>query len=315
MRDSPASLFVSETRIVPILMGFAWVALYIVLVAPAFIFSALGGIWLGRTTWAGLDPLFHGIVWMGGVLLITWIVRVKVNKRPWSGLALPPPQVARLALGGLVGFSLIMLAALIEYELGWLHAIHFDTGLHRGVSRSLWMLLACAPSLAVGFSEELAFRGFVFRTFGERMPIWAAAILMSTVFALVHFSLSGFNLAFVISVTTISFMFLLFRFATGSLWFAMGFHGAWDWTQTYLVGLSTTGVKHNPALVQIVQTGPPFWVGRQQAIESGALFILISLAVIACTLLYAAHVGKLPLWRQRLSTEEALTCLRMSGPS
>jgi membrane protease YdiL (CAAX protease family) len=303
MQDSSAHSLISANRLVPIMIGFAWVALYIVLVAPAFIFSALGGIWLGRVTWAGLEPVFHGTVWVGGVLLITWIVRVRLNRRSWSGLALPPPQLARLALGALAGFLLIVVAALVEYELGWLHAIHIDTGLHRGVNRSLWMLLAIAPSLAVGFSEELAFRGYVFGTFAERMPIWAAAISMSVIFALAHFSLSGFDPAFVIAVTTISFMFLLFRFVTGSLWFAMGFHAAWDWTQTYLVGLSTTGVKHNPALVEIAQTGPRFWVGSQQAIESGALFILISLTVIACTLVYAARVGKLPPWKRRLDAE------------
>lgn len=305
MQASKTRQLIGGTRIVSVLMGFAWVALFLVLAIPVFIFSALGGVWLGRTTWEGLSPLCHGIIWIGGVLLVTWLIRVKANKRSLTSLGLPLPQFTRLVLGGLVGFSLIMIAFLIEYELGWLHGVHFDTDLHLGVSRPLWMLLALVPSLAVGFSEELVFRGYIFTTFGERMPIWVAAIIMSVIFALFHFTLSGFNLAFVISVVAISFMFLSLRFATGSLWFAIGLHGAWDWTQTYVVGLSTTGSKHDPALVQISQAGPSFWVGGGQAIESGALFILIAFTVIACALVYAARVGKSPRWMQRLSVEDA----------
>jgi membrane protease YdiL (CAAX protease family) len=260
--------------------GLAWIALYIVLIAPVFVFSAIGGQWLGRVIWPGASPLFHGTMWIAGVLLITWLVRVKINKRPWSGMALPRPQLARLALGGLTGFSLILIASLIEYELGWLHIVRIDTGMRHGLSEALWMVLALAPSLAVGFSEELAFRGYVFQTLGERMPVWIAAILMSVVFGLAHFSLDGFDVAFVVSVAVMSFMFLSLRFATGSLWFPIGFHGAWDWTQTYLVGLSTAGTRHDPALVQVRQTGPSLWVGSQQGIEGGVLFVLIALGIL-----------------------------------
>jgi len=158
-----------------------------------------------------------------------------------------------------------------------------------------------APSPAVGFAEELAFRGYIFQTLGERMPVWAASLSMSVIFAVTHLTLGGFNGAFVVSVTVVSLMFLSLRFATGSLWFPIGFHGAWDWAQTHFLGLSTTGTPgYDPALVQIRQTGPPFWVGDQQAIESGLLFMLIALGLLALALVYASVVGKSPPWMQQL---------------
>jgi hypothetical protein len=95
-------------------------------------------------------------------------------------------------------------------------------------------------------------------------------------------------------------MFLSFRFATGSLWFAIGCHGAWDWTQTYLVGLSTTGAGYDPALIQIKQTGSALWVGSQMATESGVLFVLMTLCGLALALAYAAAAGRLPPLTQRL---------------
>jgi membrane protease YdiL (CAAX protease family) len=286
------------------LIGLAWILIYIVLITPVFIFSALGGQWLGRVVWSGASPIFHGITWIAGVLLITWFIRVKANRRAWPPLGLPRPQLSRLILGALAGLFLILLASLLEYKLGWLHIARVDTSLHRGVSKPLWIVLALLPSLAVGFSEELAFRGYVFRTLAERLPVWLAALLMSVVFALAHFSLSGFNVGFVVAVTVMSFVFLSLRFASGSLWFPIGFHGAWDWTQTYLVGLATTGTGNDPALVQIRQTGPSFWVGSQQATESGVLFLLIEISVLILALAYAASTDRSPPWTQRLRADE-----------
>lgn len=294
----------NSTPLISALIGLAWVLIYIVLITPVFIFSALGGQWLGRIIWPGVSPIFHGITWIAGVFLVTWLIRVKANRRAWSPLGLPRPQLSRLVLGGLAGLSLILLAALLEYELGWLHVVRVDTSLHRGVSKPLWMTLALLPSLAVGFSEELAFRGYVFQTLAERVPVWLAALLMSVVFALAHFTLSGFNVAFVVAVTVMSLVFLSLRFASGSLWFAIGFHGAWDWTQTYLVGLATTGSANDPALVQIRQTGRSFWVGNQQATEGGVLFLLIEISVLIVALAYAASIDRSPPWTQRLRADE-----------
>jgi membrane protease YdiL (CAAX protease family) len=304
MQDSAPDRPSHRRPFVSVAMALARVAIYVLLIAPVFVFSALGGQWLGRTVWPGMSPLFHGISWIAGVLLITWLVRVKVNKASWSGMALPGPQWLRLLLGAVAGFAVIVAASGIEYQLGWLHFVGIDTSLHRGLSRTLWMALALSPSLAVGFAEELAFRGYIFQTLGERMPVWVAGLLMSVLFAVLHFSLGGFNVAFVVSVIVVSLMFLALRFATGSLWFPIGFHGAWDWTQTYFVGLATTGTQgYDPALIHIRQSGPTFWVGNQQAIESGLLFILIALGLLVLALVYVSAFGKPAPWTKRLAEE------------
>jgi len=291
-------------RFVSIVMGLIWVAIYVLLIAPVFVLSALGGQGLGRVVWPGMSPLFHGVSWIAGVFLVTWLVRVKVNKASWSGMALPAPQGLRLLFGAVAGFAVIMIASGIEYQLGWLHLVKIDTSLHRGLSKTLWIALALIPSLAVGFAEELAFRGYIFQTLGERMPVWAAALLMSVLFAVLHFSLGGFNAPFVVSVIVVSLMFLAMRIATGSLWFPIGFHGAWDWTQTYFMGLATTGTQgYDPALIQVRQTGPTFWVGNQQVIESGLLFMLIALCLLVLALVYVSVFGKSPAWTKPLAAD------------
>jgi hypothetical protein len=163
---------------------------------------------------------------------------------------------------------------------------------------------ALLPSLGVGIAEELAFRGYIFQTLGERMPVWAAAGLSAAIFAAFHLTLGGFGPEFVATVICLALAFTILRIATGSLWFPIGFHAARDWTQTYLVGVANVGqAGHDPALVRVTQTGPAFWVGQAPAIEGGLLYAIIILPVFAMALAYAAWRGRLPAWTQRLDQD------------
>jgi hypothetical protein len=79
MQGSASDRPTHSQAFVSVAMGLVRVAIYIVLIAQVLVFSALGGQWLGRVVWPGRSPLFHGISWIAGVFLITWLVRVKVN--------------------------------------------------------------------------------------------------------------------------------------------------------------------------------------------------------------------------------------------
>ena len=70
------------------------------------------------------------------------------------------------------------------------------------------------------------------------------------------------------------------------------------------MGLSTTGTQgYDPALIQVRQTGPTFWVGNLKATESGLLFILIALGLLVLALVYVSVLGKSPPWTKRLAEE------------
>jgi hypothetical protein len=289
----------SGAGLVSLLIGLAWIALYVVLIAPVFIGSAYGAEMAARALAAPwLALVLHGVLWIAGVVLITWLVRTKLNRRPWSGLGLPKPQLGRLVLGALCGAAVILAVVGIEWALGWVRLSPIDASPVRQTPRLIYIALALLPSLGVGVAEDLGFRGYVFQTLAERTPVWAAALLMGVIFGLLHFSLSGFDWQFVVSVLLISTTFLVLRFATGSLWFPIGFHGAWDWTQTYGVGLSSFGMKHDPALVHVTQSGPALWVGEGQAIEGGFLFMLAIATVLSVALMASRPI----LWSKRLAT-------------
>jgi uncharacterized protein len=292
------------SQLLVLLVGVAWSIAFFALYIPSILLSAVSTHLAAKSIVPWTGPIVHGVVWIAGVLLVTWLLRVLINRRSWSGMALPRPEYGRLLLGALVGCLVMLLAGFIELQAGWLRISQIDFSPHLGTPKLTWTLLELFPALGVGVTEELAFRGYIFQTLAERSRVWIAAVLMAVIFAGFHFTLDGFGLGFVLSVIILSLMYVVLRFATGSLWFGIGLHGAWDWTQTYVVGLSTAGATgYNPAIVQIQQTGPAFWVGSGDAIESGLLFILLSALIFGLALVYAARVHRLPSWNVRLSPD------------
>lgn len=252
------------------LAGVAWsgaVALAFIGVAIA---SYLAGHATGQATASWLAPVPMGAVAIAGSALVTWLVRVKLNRRPWQDLGLPRLQTGRLLLGAVGGAAALLAVAGVEYALGWLQLAPPSSA---GGSRALLALSALVSSLGVGFSEELVFRGYVFRTLAECMPLAPAVFITGLIFGLVHFTVGGFSATFVFSVVLFSTMFLALRLVSGSLWLPIGFHALYDWTQTYLIGLSSSSPAHDPALIHLVRTGPALWVGVPPSIESGLLFM------------------------------------------
>jgi membrane protease YdiL (CAAX protease family) len=49
------------------------------------------------------------------------------------------------------------------------------------------IVVQLVPSLGTGFYEELAFRGYVLQTMGERTQLWIAVGVSCLLFSAVHF--------------------------------------------------------------------------------------------------------------------------------
>ncbi|MCE9677769.1 CPBP family intramembrane metalloprotease [Shewanella sp. AS1] len=89
-------------------------------------------------------------------------------------------------------------------------------------------------TLMVGFSEEIMFRGILFRAFEKAMNIWPAILITSVLFGAVH-SLNVFitgdlmpALMQSIAATMSGLVFLAILLRTGSIWPAIIYHFFWD---------------------------------------------------------------------------------------
>ncbi len=99
-----------------------------------------------------------------------------------------------------------------------------------------------AAFFLVGMYEEFFFRGYLQFTLTSGMRFWPAALLLSLRFGAVHLRNPGEGPVGALSVF-VTGMFLCFTLRrTGTLWFAIGFHAAFDFGETYVYSVPDSGI-------------------------------------------------------------------------
>ncbi len=76
----------------------------------------------------------------------------------------------------------------------------------------------------------------------EGSGFWQAAWVTSTLFGFVHISNNGENWIGIFAAAAIGFVFCVSVRLTGSAWWAIGCHAAWDWAETYFYGTADSGM-------------------------------------------------------------------------
>ena len=170
------------------------------------------------------------LVYIAGVLGLTYVYRRSIDRKPWADIALPPLKARMPQLAS--GFALGLLAAgiLFAYEYGaqWIQIVEYAS-LTTAVSLLVDSLLLSA---AFGVCEEISMRGYLFQNLGEGRPIWQATLITGLIFGAFHLLSVGFGVrgvTFFIFALILNVFLVLTRLVTRSLWMAIGFHTAFDW--------------------------------------------------------------------------------------
>ncbi len=142
--------------------------------------------------------------------------------------------------------------------------------------------------ILVGFAEELQNRGYILRALSEGIGFWAAAAVTSFWFAATHvfegdpwFGALGTGLR--------GFFDCLTWRATGSLAFAIGFHAAWDGTETALFGVPDGSFTVPAALVTTRLSGPVWLSGGTVGPEGSVYAYAVTFMLIMTALLILAR--------------------------
>jgi membrane protease YdiL (CAAX protease family) len=216
----------------------------------------------------------------------------QVERRPWSAYGLPLRQLfGKLfwigALWGFAGISLLILSlrGLHGFDFGHL-ALH---GLRIAKFAAYWALLF----LMVGFFEEFLFRGYTQFTLSRGIGFWFSAGILSAAFGLIHLSNGGENWTGALAAAAIGLFFCLTLRRTGSLWFAVGFHAAWDWGETFFYSVPDSGMVSPGHLLTSSLHGKPWLTGGSVGPEGSALcFVVIAIATLAFARAYPAVAVK-----------------------
>jgi hypothetical protein len=141
--------------------------------------------------------------------------------------------------------------------------------------------------LLVGLFEEVSFRGYSQFTLARGIGFWPAALVLSCLFGLNHLRNDGEQWRGVLAAAFIAFFFCLTLRRTGSLWFAVGFHAAWDWGETFLYSVPDSGTVWPGHLLNSTIGGSEWLSGGSVGPEGSVLcFVVIAIAWIAFDRLY-----------------------------
>jgi membrane protease YdiL (CAAX protease family) len=227
------------------------------------------------------------IVMVFFVVLATWIMS-RVEKRLLAAYGIPLREAfrGRFWEGSVWGFATLSAILLILRASG-----HFriDTVALTGMAVLRWGLAWGATFLAVSLSEELAFRGYWLFSMARRMGFWPAGLFLSAVFGVAHLRNHGENVLGIVQVVATGLLFCLMIRRTGNLWFAIGFHAAWDWAETFFYGTPDSGLLGVGRFLNSTVQGPN-WLTGGSAGPEGSIFALVVLA--ACALLIQVRFPK-----------------------
>lgn len=95
---------------------------------------------------------------------------------------------------------------------------------------------AAVVCLLIGFFEESAHRGYLQFALTRAIGCWWAALMLSAAFGLGHGHLGTETLTGLLGIGLGALVFTLSLWYTKSLYWAVGFHAAWDWGQVFLFG-------------------------------------------------------------------------------
>ena len=91
-------------------------------------------------------------------------------------------------------------------------------------------------------SEELWCRGFMYERVNVRYPLWVAILVNGLFFAALHLLNPGVSALPIIDIAICGLSFSIAKWYTNSIWFVMGIHTAWNFTQNFLFGLPNSGL-------------------------------------------------------------------------
>jgi uncharacterized protein len=142
-------------------------------------------------------------------------------------------------------------------------------------------------------SEELIFRGLLFRLVERSLGTWPAMAISAMLFGALHLANPGAGLVSTAAITLESGLLLCAAYIlTRNLWFAIALHFGWDVTESALFGAAMSG-HPDPGLFVTRVTGPSIVSGGVFGVEASIVALLWTLSVTAILLVIAARRGQI----------------------
>ena len=249
---------------------------WLIYLAMAWLVFQVEG-WLVASFESHLNTFWWRVVIETSLMLsaiIPGFAMARIEGRPFGEFGLP----ARRAFGrnfwvgtlwGIASLSVLMLVLRVAgaFEFGAL-------SLH---GARIWKFAAyyAVLFLFTGFFEDFLMRGYSQWVLSRGMNFWPAAALLSCTFGYIHGGNPGEARIGLVAVVAIGFFFCLTLRRTGDLWWAVGFHMAWDWGESYLYSVPDSGTILPGHLLNSSLHGPDWLTGGSVGPEGSYLIFVV----------------------------------------
>ena len=235
--------------------------------------------WLADSLRLGkLWSLMFGELGVLVAAVVPAVVMARIEGRPWGAYGLPLRQAfSRLFWVGVV-WGFLGITLLLEILHG-LHAFDFGHVVLHGITIVRYAIFWGVVFLLVGLVEEFLFRGYTLFTLCRGLGFWPAAALLSTGFGAIHLNNHGEAWTGALAAGLIGFFFCLTLRRTGSLWFAVGFHAAWDWGESFFYSVPDSGAISPGHLLSSSFHGSRWITGGAVGPEGSLLCFFVILVV------------------------------------
>ena len=251
-----------------------------------------------------LDAFMADILQFGSLVLAGFAL-ARIERRRLAVYGIGRNRLADFLPGAFWGIATLSLL------VGLLRATHllvFDTQALHGPAAFSYGIKWLLAFLAVGLFEEYLCRGFlqftltrgvyglaekISPTHARGLAFTIAAFFMSLLFSAGHLHNAHENPMGIVMTFLAAVVFSYALWRTGSLWWAIGFHMAWDWAQSFLYGVPDSGQISAGRLFHTHPTGNPLLSGGIDGPE-GSVYVIPILLLVVLILRFTTKPGPQP---------------------
>jgi uncharacterized protein len=270
LRESPLrDVLVGRAGLYP---GTRW----LIYLAMAFVVFQVEG-WLVMSLRSHVNIFWWRLLIEGSMMLaaiLPGFVMARIEDRPFGDFGLPTRRAFGRSfwvgtLWGIASLSVLMVA------LRLMGAFEFGSLSLHGARIFKFAAYYAVFFLITGFFEDFLLRGYSQWVLTQGMNFWPAAALLSISFGAIHGGNSGEAKTGLVAAGLIGFFLCLTLRRTGDLWWAVGFHMAWDWGESYLYSVPDSGALLPGHLLNSSLHGPDWLTGGSVGPEGSYLVFVV----------------------------------------
>ena len=250
------------------------------------------GVWLFVPRALHINSAIARAVVASILVVAAYVIYVRVVERR------PVRELGTHHMARELGAGLLLGALLFSATIGIIWAL----GGYSIVGVRPWsaILLPLATAIVSGVTEEILFRGVLFRIVEGGLGSWLALAISSLVFGGAHLANPNATVMSALAIALEAGVLLGGAFmVTRRLWLPIGLHAAWNFTQAGIFGATESGLDLG-GLLHSKLTGPAWITGGTFGPEASIPAVLVALVAGTWVIVVAVRAGHIlpPYWRR-----------------